>query len=118
MGTNPTSAVGLLARAEVAWAQGDGEAAMAFFGRAADLSETDGDLDTRVAAVLGLARGQQYNFTPGPLPVRLHGAYQAATAPDARVRLASALARCWAYANEPSRARPFATEALTLAQEL
>ena len=49
---------------------------MAFFGRAADLAEADGDLDTRVAAVLGLARGQSYNLTPGLLPVRLHAAYE------------------------------------------
>ena len=34
------------------------------------------------------------------------------------MRLAAALARCWAYANEAARARPFAAEALDLAQEL
>lgn len=118
MGTNPASAVGLLARAEAAWADGDGEAAMAFFGRAADLAEADDDLDTRVAAVLGLARGQQYNFTPGLLPVRLHNAYAATSDLTARARLAAALARCWAYANEPDRSRPFAAEALRLAQHL
>src|SRR6478609_5265932 len=118
MGTNPTSASGLLARAEVAWADGDGEAAMAFFGRAADLAEAEGDFDTRIGAVLGLARGQQYNYTPGLLPVRLHSAYEAADSTDARLRLAAALARCWAYANEPARARPFAVEALELAEGL
>ena len=88
---------------------------MAFFGRAADLAEADGDLDTRIAAVLGLARGQQYNLTPGLLPVRLHAAYDATTEPAPRARLAAALARCWAYAGEPLRARPFALEALDLA---
>lgn len=108
----------LLARAEAAWADGDGEAAMAFFGRAADLAEAEGDLDTRVAAVLGLARGQVYNLTPGLLPVRLHAAYDATTDPAARARLAAALARCWAYANEPVRAQPFAREALALADDL
>ena len=81
---------------------------MAFFGRAADLAEADGDLDARVAAVLGLARGQEYNLTPGLLPVRLHAAYDATTEPAPRARLAAALARCWSYANEPVRARPFA----------
>jgi hypothetical protein len=112
------SATSLLARAEEAWAGGDGEAAMAFFGRAADLAEADGDLDTRVAAVLGLARGQQYNLTPGLLPVRLHAAYDATAEPGPRSRLAAALARCWAYAGEPLRARPFALEALDLADGL
>ena len=116
---DPTaSASSLLARAEAAWAEGDGEAAMAFFGRAADLAEVDGDLGTRVAAVLGLARGQQFNLVPGLLPVRLHAAYDASTQPAPRARLAAALARCWAYANEPLRARPFALEALDLADTL
>ena len=91
---------------------------MAFFGRAADLAEADGDLDARVAAVLGLARGQVYNLTPGLLPVRLHAAYDATTDPAPRARLAAALARCWSYAEEPVRARPFALEALDLADGL
>src|SRR3954447_26088020 len=115
MVTQAASASSLLARAEVAWSEGDGEGAMAFFGRAADLAEADGDLDSRVAAVLGLARGQVYNLTPGLLPVRLHAAYEATAEPAPRARLAAALARCWAYANEPVRARPFALEALDLA---
>src|SRR3954447_8698078 len=115
MVTQAASASSLLARAEVAWSEGDGEGAMAFFGRAADLAEADGDLDTRVAAVLGLARGQVYNLTPGLLPVRLHEAYEVTAEPAQRARLAAALARCWAYANEPLRARPFALEALDLA---
>jgi hypothetical protein len=115
---NAASASSLLARAEAAWVGGDGEAAMAFFGRAADLAEADADLDTRVAAVLGLARGQQYNLTPGLLPVRLHAAYDATTEPGDRSRLAAALARCWSYAGEPLRARPFALEALDLADGL
>lgn len=110
------SATSTLARAEAAWHHGDGEAAMAFYGRAADLAESAGDLDTRIAAVLGLARGQQYNLTPGVLPVRLHAAYDVASEPVARVRLAAALARCWSYANEPLRARPFADEALAHAE--
>jgi hypothetical protein len=91
---------------------------MAFFGRAADLAEGEGDLATRIAAVLGLARGQQFNLTPGLLPVRLHAAYDATTEPAPRARLAAALARCWSYANEPVRARPFALEALDLADGL
>src|SRR3954467_15330902 len=116
MGSEAASADALLARAEAAWAAGDGETAMAFFGRAADLAEASGDLDTRVAAVLGLARGQQYNLVPGRLPVRLHETYDAVAATAPRARLAAALARCWAYAGEPTRARPFALESLELAE--
>lgn len=115
MVSHAASASGLLARAEAAWTQGDGEAAMAFFGRAAELAEAGDEVENLVAAVLGLARGQQYNFTPGPLPARLHLAYEATGDLQARARLAAALARCWAYANEPARARPFACEALELA---
>lgn len=105
----------LLARAEDAWAGGDGAAAMTWFDRAV---ETAGDdLDLRVAGLLGLARGQQYNLSPGALPVRLHAAYDLVDEPASRARLAAALARCWAYANEPRRARPFAVEALHLADQ-
>src|SRR3954471_15505842 len=106
MASETVSAASLLARAEVAWAGGDGEAAMAFYGRAVDLAEADGDLQTRVAAVLGLARGQQYNLTPGPLPVRLHRGSRPPTGPGPPPQPAAAFPRCWAYANEPVRARP------------
>ena len=50
---------------------------MAFFGRAADRRRGRRRPRARVTAVLGLARGQQYNLTPGLLPVRLHAAYDA-----------------------------------------
>ena len=114
MANDRTSAAALLARAEEAWAGGDGPAAMAWYDRAAAAAEDD---SVRTAAVLGLARGQQYNLTPGLLPVRLHATYDAVDDPQLRARLAAALARCWAYANEPRRARPFALEALHLADQ-
>ena len=117
MARDATSATSLLARAEEAWATGDGAAAMTYFDRAAARAEQQGDAETRVAAALGLARGQQYNLTPGLLPVRLHAAYDAVDDPRPRARLAAALARCWSYANEPRRARPFAIEALHLADQ-
>lgn len=110
------SAESLLARAEQAWAGGDGPSAIALFGRADEAAEAAGDLERRTRAVLGLARGQQYNLTPGSLPVRLHAAYDLVDDPVPRARLAAALARCWGYANQPRRARPFAIEALHLAQ--
>jgi len=105
----------LLEQAEVAWSRGDVEDAVLLFERAAVAAEHEHDLEARVAAVLGLARGQRYNLTPGRLPVHLHAAYDAASVPDDRARLASALARCWAYANEARRAKPFAEVALRLA---
>lgn len=116
MATSATSARALLDRAEVAWSAGDAEAAVALFESAVTAAGQENDLQTRVAAVLGLARGQRYNLTPGRLPVHLHAAYDAVAEPDARARLAAALARCWAYANEPRRAAPFAAEALDLAE--
>jgi hypothetical protein len=107
----------LVGQAERAWARGDGATAMALFSRAADLAEVEGDSDARVAAVLGLAQGQQYNLIPGLLPVRLHAAYDGSKTTHARARLAAALARCWAYASQPYRARPFALEAMDLADQ-
>jgi hypothetical protein len=112
------AASALVAQAEAAWAGGDGETAMALFGRAVDAAEAAGDLEARVAAVLGLARGQRYNVTPGLLPVRLHAVYDDTGMPRERARLAAALSRCWAYANKPQRAKPFAVEALELADQL
>ena len=118
MATDAASAWELVGRAEVAWAGGDGLTAMALFGRAVDRAEVEGDSEPRVAAVLGLARGQQYNLIPRLLPVRLHAAYDDSNIPADRARLAAALARCWAYASQPGRARPFALEALDLADQL
>src|SRR3954447_2935852 len=112
-----TAPASLLGRATTAWLGGDGEAAMALFEQALDAAETSKDLETQVAALLGLARCQQYNISPGLLPVRLHAADEAVDEPKYRARLAAALARCWAYASEPRRARPFAVEALHLAQQ-
>ncbi|MCW2540991.1 MAG: hypothetical protein JWN95_2716 [Frankiales bacterium] len=117
MARDPTSAASLLARAEQAWSSGDGEAAITLFDRAAAAAAGPDGLDVRAAAVLGLARGQQYNLSPGLLPVRLHAVYESVGDPRLRARLAAALARCWAYANEPRRARPFAIEALHLAEQ-
>ncbi len=117
MARGATSVASLLALAEEAWAGGDGAAAMGFFDRAALAAEQHDDHAARTAAVLGLARGQAYNLVPGLLPVRLHAAYEAADEPQPRARLAAALARCWSYANEPERARPYAVEALRLADQ-
>jgi hypothetical protein len=115
MAGQPTSAASLLARAEEAWVGGEGDAALALFDQAELAAEAEGDLAARAAAVLGLARGQKYNLTPGRLPIRLHAVYEETDDPVARARLAAALARCWSYSAQSRRARPFAIEALHLA---
>ncbi|TAK70343.1 MAG: hypothetical protein EPO13_05230 [Actinomycetota bacterium] len=116
MANDAAAVPSLLATAEQAWSRGDGRTALSLFDQAAVLASRQGDLASHAAAVLGLARGQQYNVTPGVLPIRLHAAYQAVDDPALRCRLAAALARCWAYANESRRAQPFAVEALQLAE--
>jgi hypothetical protein len=114
MATDAVTAASLLARAETQRSAGRGAEAAALYVQAAELATRDADLNAQVEAVLGLARCQPYNVTPGSLPVRLHTAYVAANQTAHRARLASALARCWAYAGEPRRARPFADEALAI----
>jgi hypothetical protein len=113
--TEAVTAAALLSQADAARTGGDGNTAIALYGRAADLGELDGDLEVETAAVLGLARCQGFNVTPGLLPVRLHSVLSRARSHRQRARLAAALARCWAYAGEPARARPFADEALEIA---
>lgn len=114
----PTSLPALLARADALWAQGDGPSAIAVYQQALAVAEAAGDVEASVTSVLGLARGQQFNVAPGLLPVQLHTAYDATAVPASKARLAAALARCWAYAQEPQRAQPFAAESLELAGTL
>jgi hypothetical protein len=113
--TDAVTSTWLLARAEAQRAAGQVEGAAESYRQAAELAARDGDLDNQVEAVLGLARYQEYKLTPGSLPVRLHAVYSRTT-DCSRGRLASALARCWAYGAEPHRARPFADEALSIAE--
>lgn len=115
MARDAVTSVTLLARAEAQRAAGHGTEAAILYREAADLAAGHADLDNEVAAVLGLARCQEYKLTPGSLPVRLHAAYSRSNEPLSRARLAGALARCWAYGGEPHRARPFADEALDIA---
>ena len=55
---------------------------------------------------------------PGGLPAMVHEAYGLATEPADRARLASAMARVWAYSYDFSRAAEFATEAVAVAEPL
>lgn len=116
MAADAVTAGSLLERAELERSAGRGARATELYTKAAELAARGGDLDVQVEAVLGLARCQPYNETPGALPVRLHEPYVLTRDATQRSRLASALARCWAYAGEPRRARPFAGEALAIAE--
>jgi hypothetical protein len=73
--TDAVTPAALLDQADAARNAGQGARAAALYAVAADRAGRDGDLDAEVAAVLGLARCQEYNVTPGALPVQLYGPY-------------------------------------------
>ena len=117
MATDAVTPAALLEQADAARTAGQGARAAALYAAAADQADRDGDLEAQVTAVLGLAHCQEYNLTPGALPVRLYEPYARTGDSVQRARLAAALARCWAYSGEPGRAGPFADEALRIAEE-
>ena len=82
--------------------------------RAFEAARARGDADGTAAAALALPAGQRFGTHPGLVPALIHEAYCAAAGP-VRARLAAALARAWAYGNDPTRATAFAAEALDLA---
>ncbi|HEY6932734.1 MAG TPA: hypothetical protein VI452_04995 [Marmoricola sp.] len=112
MATGVVDVAALLARADAELAAGRGRVAIGLYDEAAERSRDAGDLAGWARAVLGLAAGQPFNAEPGLLPARVHEAYSCVQDGTDRVRLAAALARCWAYAGEPHRATGFAEEAL------
>lgn len=75
-----------------------------------------GRVDARVQAALDLAGTYVFGTEPGRIPAVLFEAYDAATDDGDRARLASALARCWAYASQRQRAVPFAVAAVRYAE--
>ncbi len=62
------------------------------------------------AAALALAAAPTFGAVPGGVPAALFEA-RASAQGAARIRLAAALARTWAYAGQPERAAGFAAEA-------
>jgi hypothetical protein len=68
-------------------------------------------------AALGLGSLQRFGDPAGRVPALLHEAYVAADGAT-KARLAAALARSWAYANDAARGAPFADEAVRLADDL
>ena len=85
--TDAVTSAELLHRADAARLGGDGDEAIALYGHAIDLGESEGDLEVQTAAVLGLARCQEFNLAPGLLPVRLHAVWSQAHEPGQRARL-------------------------------
>src|SRR5690349_11623301 len=67
-----------------------------------------GEVDAHTREALDLAGTYVFGTEPGRIPAVLHEAYDAATADRDQALLASALARCWAYAGQHQRAVPFA----------
>jgi hypothetical protein len=77
-----------------------------------------GEVDARTRAALDLAGTYVFGTEPGRIPAVLFEAYDAAPADRDRALLGAALARCWAYAGQRSRAVPFAVAAVRHAEEM
>lgn len=71
-----------------------------------------GGVDARTQEALDLAATYVFGTEPGRIPTVLFDAYDATDVPRDRALLGAALARCWAYAGEHSRAVPFAVSAV------
>ena len=61
--------------------------------------------------MLGAASGYVFGAEPGRLPAQLYDVLVRTTDDADRARIAAALARCWVYAGQASRAVQFADEA-------
>ena len=75
-----------------------------------------GEVDPRTRAALDLAGTYVFGTEPGRIPAVLFEAYEAAPPTCDRALLGAALARCWAYAGEHTRAVPFAVAAVKHAE--
>ena len=75
-----------------------------------------GEVDPRTQAALDLAGTYVFGTEPGRIPAVLFEAYDASDADLDRALLGAALARCWAYAGERTRAVPFAVAAVKQAE--
>ncbi len=75
-----------------------------------------GEVDPRTQAALDLAGTYLFGTEPGRLPAVLFEAYDATDVDLDRALLAAALARCWVYSRERTRAVPFAIAAVKHAE--
>jgi hypothetical protein len=114
--TVPSNVGELLDRADARRKAGQGADARALYEEAIERSRTDGDLTLWTRAALGAADVYVYGTEPGKLPAQLYDVLARTVEPTDRARLGAALARCWAYSGNPSRARAFAVEALADAE--
>jgi len=95
------------------------DGARASYAAAFDEAAARDDVAAMADAALGLASLQRFGEEAGRAPMALHRAYAAASSsPELRARLASGLARSWVYSYDPSRAVPFANEAVQIADAL
>src|SRR5712671_4375072 len=113
---NSSAVRDLLDRADAARAAGRGGTAARLYDEAAARCRADDDLDGWTRAVLGAASVYLFGAEPGKLPAQLYDVLARTTDDGTRARLAAALARCWAYAGQASRAIRFADEAVERAQ--
>jgi hypothetical protein len=77
-----------------------------------------GDLAKWTEVVLAAASAQVFGTEPGRLPAELHDVLVRTTDDADWARVATALARCWAYAGRPDRAVPLADEAVGRAERV
>lgn len=114
--TVPSNVDELLDRADALRQAGQGAAARAVYEEVIERSRSDGDLAHWTRAALGAADVYVYGTEPGKLPAQLYDVLARTVESAERARLGAALARCWAYAGNPSRARVFAEDALADAE--
>ncbi|WP_445183264.1 hypothetical protein ACTXG6_32690 [Pseudonocardia sp. Cha107L01] len=108
----------LLERADAARAAGRVQEAAGLYDEAIARCRADGDLAGWTRAVLGAASGYVFGAEPGRLPAQLYDVLVRTTDDASRARVAAALARCWVYAGQASRAVQFADEAVDRAQRV
>jgi tetratricopeptide (TPR) repeat protein len=108
----PPAVGDLLDRADAARAAGRGDVAAGMYDEAVVACRAVDDLDGWTRAVLGAATVYLFGAEPGKLPAQLYDVLARTTDDTTRARLAAALARCWAYAGQVSRAVQFADEAV------
>jgi hypothetical protein len=114
--TVPTSVEELLDQADLLRKAGQGSAARPLYEAAIERSRTDGDLPSWTRATLGVASLYVYGTEPGKLPAQLYDVLVRTIDTADRARVGGALARCWAYSGNSSRARRFADDALADAE--
>ena len=105
----------LLRQAKAARAASDDDATRAAFAASFARARELGDAPGMAEAALGLAGVHTYGMHPGRVPAFLREAHDVAEGP-AKIRLAVAIVRAWAYSGAPERGADFADRAVTEAE--